>query len=216
MWRDPEQPGDGDTPRPPKLKDVLGSRPCSDSHQTAQAHPSRGAPVQRSRPWTPSTRRSRSSHAGGAAMTPDLFGATPELASPAIGMTVKLDRDIDRQQPCHDNLAIIRPGKPLHSGELRCVTCNAHRGWLPQTVLNFIIETTRRFGALTEPIIVRQQHKENQTWHSNRNLIAARSSDRDRACRRCVRSCRAQTAGVSGLVGAGNRRRLCLQLSEGR
>src|SRR4051794_18762395 len=40
MWRDPEQPGDGDTRRPPKLKDVLGSRPCSDSHQTAQAHPS--------------------------------------------------------------------------------------------------------------------------------------------------------------------------------
>ena len=63
-------------------------------------------------------------------MTPDLFGATPELASPAIGMTVKLDRDIDRQQPCHDNLAIIRPGKPPHSTP-------------------------------TEPIIVRQQHREN-------------------------------------------------------
>jgi hypothetical protein len=94
-------------------------------------------------------------------MTPDLFGATPELASPAIGMTVKLDRDIDRQQPCHDNLAIIRPGKPPHSGELRCATCNAHRGWLPQTVLNFITETTRRFGTPTEPIIVRQQHREN-------------------------------------------------------
>ena len=94
-------------------------------------------------------------------MTPDLFGATPELASPAIGMTVKLDRDIDRQQPCHDNLAIIRPGKPPHSGELRCASCNAHRGWLPQTVLNFITETTRRFGTPTEPIIVRQQHREN-------------------------------------------------------
>ena len=94
-------------------------------------------------------------------MTPDLFGATPEPASPAIGMTVKLDRDIDRRQPCHDNLAIIRPGKPPHSGELRCATCNAHRGWLPQTVLNFITETTWRFGAPTEPIIVRQQHKEN-------------------------------------------------------
>jgi hypothetical protein len=97
----------------------------------------------------------------GAAMTPDLFGTTAEPTSPAVGMMVKLDRDIDRRQPCHDNLAIIRPGKPSHSGELRCVTCNAHRGWLPQTVLNFIIETTRRFGALTEPIIVRQQHKEN-------------------------------------------------------
>jgi hypothetical protein len=94
-------------------------------------------------------------------MTPDLFGVTPEPASPAIGMTVKLDRDIDRARPCHDNLAIIHPGKPPHSAELQCATCNAHRGWLPQTVLNFLIETTRRFGAPTEPIIVRQQHKEN-------------------------------------------------------
>jgi hypothetical protein len=85
---------------------------------------------------------------------------TPEPASPAIGMTVKLDRDIDRQRPCHDNLAVIRPGKPPHAGELRCATCGAHRGWLPQTVLNFITETARRFGAPPEPIIVRQQHKE--------------------------------------------------------
>ena len=93
-------------------------------------------------------------------MTPDLFGATPEPASSAIGMTVKLDRDIDRARPCHDNLAIIHPGKPPHSAELRCATCNAHRGWLPQTVMNFVIETARRFGAPTEPIIVRQQHRE--------------------------------------------------------
>jgi len=70
-------------------------------------------------------------------------------------MTVKLDRDIDRARPCHDNLAVLHPGKPPHSAELRCAACNAHRGWLPQTVLNFIIETTRRFGAPTEPIVVR-------------------------------------------------------------
>jgi hypothetical protein len=57
-------------------------------------------------------------------MTPDLFGATPEPASPAIGMRVKLDRDIDRARPCHDNLAILHPGKPPHSAELRCATCS--------------------------------------------------------------------------------------------
>jgi hypothetical protein len=105
-------------------------------------------------------------------MTSDLFDATQwpsEPASPAIGMTVKLDRDIDRQRPCHDNLAIIHPGKPPHSAELRCATCNAHRGWLPQTVLNFILETTRRFGAPTEPIIVRQQEKANMAFQLKPN-----------------------------------------------
>jgi hypothetical protein len=89
----------------------------------------------------------------------DLFGATPSEAPAAL--LVRLDRNVDREQPCCENIAIIHPGKPPHSAELRCATCNAHRGWLPQTVLNFITETTRRFGAPTEPITVRQQHKEN-------------------------------------------------------
>ena len=92
-------------------------------------------------------------------MTPDLFGATPEPASPAIDMTVKLDRDIDRQQPCHDNIARILPGKPPHAGELRCAACHRHRGWAPHALIAFITETARRFGAPNEPPVWRRQEK---------------------------------------------------------
>jgi hypothetical protein len=89
----------------------------------------------------------------------DLFDATPlrpEPQSPAIGMVVRLDRDIDRRRPCHDNVVIIQPGKAPHAGELRCATCNAHRGWAPKAMLDFVTETTKRFGA-SQTITWRQE-----------------------------------------------------------
>jgi hypothetical protein len=64
-----------------------------------------------------------------------------------VGLKVKLARNIDRGQPCHDNVAVIHPGKAQHAGELRCAACGAHRGWLPQSTRDFILETVRRFGA---------------------------------------------------------------------
>ena len=80
----------------------------------------------------------------------DLFDATPlrpERQSPAIGLIVHLDRDIDRQRPCPrqccDHSAWQRPS----CAELRCATCSAHRGWAPKAMLDFVSETTKRFGA---------------------------------------------------------------------
>ncbi len=48
----------------------------------------------------------------------DLFGnaVQPELI-------VRLDRQCDRDKPCHDNLAIIRAGQGPHAAELRCAGC---------------------------------------------------------------------------------------------
>jgi hypothetical protein len=43
---------------------------------------------------------------------------------------VQLDRGIDRQKPCHDNIAIIASGKGPHAAELKCEACGQHRGWL--------------------------------------------------------------------------------------
>jgi hypothetical protein len=94
---------------------------------------------------------------------PDLFDATPwhrEAQSPAIGMTVRLARDIDRHRPCCNNVAIVHLGKPPHAGELLCAGCGAHRGWLPQATLNFIIDMSERFGAPPEPLVLRQLQKE--------------------------------------------------------
>jgi hypothetical protein len=88
----------------------------------------------------------------------DLFANTasrPEPQSSVIGTRVKLDRTIDRAKPCCENIAVIHPGKAQHAGELRCADCGAHRGWLPQQVHAFIQETAARFGAPTEPIVLR-------------------------------------------------------------
>lgn len=82
----------------------------------------------------------------------DLFGHAE-----APPMMVRLDRGIDRQQPCHDNIAVIRPGKAQHAGELRCAQCDRHRGWLPREALNFLTDLAQQFGAPTEPLTLRDQ-----------------------------------------------------------
>jgi hypothetical protein len=90
----------------------------------------------------------------GATATPmsaaDLFG-NPE---PARAL-VRLERDCDRDLPCHDNLAVIGPPKGPHAGELRCAQCDQHRGWLPKQTLDFLNTTAARFGAPSEPIVLR-------------------------------------------------------------
>jgi len=71
-----------------------------------------------------------------------------------VGIKVKLDR----KQQCCNGTCIIRPGQGPHAA-LVCDGCGAHCGWLSQSALNFITETTRRFGAPSEPIVLRQQEK---------------------------------------------------------
>ena len=58
-----------------------------------------------------------------------------------IGMTVRLDRAIDRREPCCSNIARLHPGKAQHAAELRCAECGAHRGWLRREALDFLTET---------------------------------------------------------------------------
>jgi hypothetical protein len=78
----------------------------------------------------------------------------PHVESPAIGMLVELDRTIDRERPCHDNLALVHAGRGPHAAELRCATCNQHRGWLPKAAADFIATTGARFGA-PETLVLR-------------------------------------------------------------
>src|SRR5262245_32216781 len=70
---------------------------------------------------------------------------------PVIGIRVRLDRHVDRLHGCHDNIALILPGRGPHAAQLRCAQCNRHRGWLAQTTFNFISETVRVFGVPSEP-----------------------------------------------------------------
>src|SRR5262249_52789822 len=84
----------------------------------------------------------------------DLFPQSAPAPSPP-GMLVELDRTSDRELPCHDNLAFVCATKTMHAAELRCCTCDAHRGWLSKDAHNFITTTAARFGAPAEPLTLR-------------------------------------------------------------
>jgi hypothetical protein len=84
----------------------------------------------------------------------DMF-AEP-AATGLIGLKVKLDRPIDREQPCCRNICIIGLGKGPHAGKLHCADCGQHRGWLSKTTAQWIEHVATRFGAPITPIIVRK------------------------------------------------------------
>src|SRR5262249_28216664 len=122
------------------------------------------------------------------AMTARQLDLLPHVESPAMGMLVELDRTIDRKQPYHDNLATVCAGKAQHATELRCATCERHRGWLPKMALDFLTTTATRFGAPAEPLILRNSTigvtmtKENKYDNSGslfRNDDKQKDSDRD-------------------------------------
>jgi hypothetical protein len=85
----------------------------------------------------------------------DLFG----VADPLIGLRVKLDREIDRCQPCHDNVAELCAGRGPHAYALFCITCGRFRGWLPLAAANFIKETIRVSGVPRKPLIYRSAER---------------------------------------------------------
>jgi hypothetical protein len=69
---------------------------------------------------------------------------------------VRLDRRTDRAKPCCDNIATIEPRHDgPHAAELRCANCGAHRGWMPHEAMRFVADLSRRFGAPTDPLILR-------------------------------------------------------------
>jgi hypothetical protein len=81
--------------------------------------------------------------------------AAIDLVGQMAPIRVKLDRGIDRRQPCCSNIAIIAPGKPPHVAELKCKTCGKHRGWLRAEALTFIESLAQQWSAPVEPIILR-------------------------------------------------------------
>jgi hypothetical protein len=84
----------------------------------------------------------------------------PRTAAALVGLKVKLDRPVDRERPCCNNICIIGPGKGPHAGELRCADCGRHRGWLTKPTAAWIEQVVTRFGAPTTPIIVRTHEEE--------------------------------------------------------
>jgi hypothetical protein len=84
-------------------------------------------------------------------MSTDLFGM-PTL----VGLKVRLDRPVDREHPCCNNVCIIGPGKGPHAGALHCADCGQHRGWLTKPTAQWLEHVAARFGAPPTPIVVRR------------------------------------------------------------
>jgi hypothetical protein len=84
----------------------------------------------------------------------DLFAAPP--SSGIIGLEIKLERTNDR--PCAECGAfnvIIGPPCGPHAASLRCICCDRHRGWLPESIADFIRAGINSVGRPTEPLIIR-------------------------------------------------------------
>jgi hypothetical protein len=82
---------------------------------------------------------------------------------PLQGMTLKLNRKIDRKEPCCENLAIVQVGKGPHSAELLCKRCGKHRGWVPRKVTDWF---------LTLLAIFPEAAKDVHVWRDETNLSA--------------------------------------------
>ena len=103
-----------------------------------------------------------------------------QLLFPPIGLRLKLDRTIDRLRPCHDNIATVDHGRAHHCAGLRCCQCGRHRGWLPRESFEFLTDLAQRFGAPTEPIILRDSsigdHVMADKQHDNSGILFRNST----------------------------------------
>jgi hypothetical protein len=91
-------------------------------------------------------------------------------------LRVQLARSSDVERPCCENLAVVTPRPDtMHAAELRCVNCGKFRGWLSREVLHFLEETTRRFGAPSTPLVLRDQqigdHMLNKPQRENSGIL---------------------------------------------
>ena len=92
-------------------------------------------------------------------MKNQLFVVPSPTPDGIVGLKVKLDRPVDRDQPCCNNVCIIDAGKGPHAGAFYCADCGQHRGWLSKFTAQWIEHVVTRFGAPTTPIIVRKSEE---------------------------------------------------------
>jgi hypothetical protein len=68
-----------------------------------------------------------------------------------MGLRIRFERSKDVPcTACGQRVVVI--GK---SGSLHCATCDRHRGWLPKTIADFLLETISRFGRPPKAITIR-------------------------------------------------------------
>jgi hypothetical protein len=77
----------------------------------------------------------------------------PRTHSDLVGLAITLPEQCPR---CNGHDAVIGTGRGPHKASIMCV-CGRHLGWMSVPTFNFIAETIRQFGRLSEPICVNRQ-----------------------------------------------------------
>ena len=72
------------------------------------------------------------------------------------GLRIQLERTKDVPcGVCGQTVVVVGKAAGPHVASLHCATCDRHRGWLPKTIADFLVETISRFGWPTEAITIR-------------------------------------------------------------
>jgi hypothetical protein len=73
--------------------------------------------------------------------------------SPQFGLQVRMQH----LKPCcgQADITVIGHGCGPHYAELHCANCGRHRGWMSKSTASWIETIIQKFGAPTEPIVVR-------------------------------------------------------------
>src|SRR6478736_1600980 len=72
------------------------------------------------------------------------------------GLRIQLERTKDVPcGACGQTVVVVGKAAGPHVASLHCATCDRHRGWLPKTIADFLLETISRFGWPTEAITIR-------------------------------------------------------------
>jgi hypothetical protein len=89
-------------------------------------------------------------------MSADLLDLVAPHPDPLHNLLVRLS---DRCR-CGQETARIGEGAGPHCASLRCYDCGHHRGRLSHEAGNFVLNIIEKFGAPTEPIVLRRRHEE--------------------------------------------------------
>jgi hypothetical protein len=93
------------------------------------------------------------------------------------GLRIKFARAIDGPcAGCGEIAVVVGPGTDPHVASLRCVCCDRHRGWLPRSLAEFLVEIIQRFGQPTELIIVHNSQFAKTSTAAPMGAIAAATS----------------------------------------
>lgn len=80
-----------------------------------------------------------------------------------VGLPIRLDRDRDLIDACHQNIVTLQAGEPPRAYALRCAVCGKFRGHVSEASTKFIREVVHLFGVPDEPLTLRDATKANAT-----------------------------------------------------